>query len=208
MVKKILFALIILTKISFAYSQIEINDIGIETRYPITMGENFLNNNEVGDYNGIIDFGLDVNILKKNNFNFGILFNISFLSMSETNLNLSCLSPKLKVDYLVDFESVQVIPQFAIGYSRWMFQSKGTDLTDEYNNQINTGSYKENKDGITLKASTKIVINGKEDHKIKLYFLVAYEFTRLQKSDEAVNSDFNRNLQLLYPGIGIIWKIN
>lgn len=77
--------------------------------------------------------------------------------------------------------------------------------TDEFGEITQGVTYKKNENGLTTKTAVKLVVNN--DKKIKWYFNLSYEFTKLEKSKhEEDNIKFNRNIQMIYPGVGIIWN--
>lgn len=192
--KKIILILLICLTSESIYSQINTNDISFELRYPITTGNNYLNKTLYGGYTGLIDVGLDFNLVYLKNIGFGILLNSSTLRFPETNLTLNILSPKIKIEYSVSISKIKLIPQVGIGYSYWTSKAPNYTKTDR---------------GLSFKAGTKLVINNSK--RIKWYFLIVYEYTKLNNSEHK-NTDrdnsFNTNIQLIYPGIGINWTFN
>jgi hypothetical protein len=202
--RSLLIALIILQVIS-SYSQINKDNISFELRYPLPLGDNFLNKGPGNSYTGIIDFGIDYNFIQKNGFGMGVILNTSLLRFSFADVNLFILSPKVKFDYEIKVKKLSIIPQIAFGYCNYRFRAPSRTLTDEYGNPLEAGKYKKNENGVVMKAGTKVVLNS--DRKLNWYLQMAYEFTRLEKPDDpAIDSKYNRNTQLLYPGIGVIWR--
>ena len=204
--KRLLFVLIILIPMNSLFSQINREEIAIDVRYPIPIGDNFLNNNPRGGYLGLVDIGIDYNLLKLNNFGIGFLINSTVLSFSKDDVTLIILSPKIKVDYKININKISIIPNIAIGYSNWQFRSSAKTFAVENGIPVQIDQAAEFLNGITLKGGTKVVLNSTS--RLNWYFQFAYEFTRLEKPDNGIDSNYNRNMHILYPGIGVVWKFN
>ena len=204
--KKILIVLFILIPASTLFSQINREEIGIDVRYPIPIGDNFLNNNSRGGYLGLVDIGIDYNLIKINNFGIGVLINSSVLRFSKNDVTLIILSPKIKVDYKININRISIIPNIAIGYSNWQFRSSAKTFAVENGIPVQIDQAAEFLNGITLKGGTKVVLNS--NSRLNWYFQFAYEFTRLEKLDNGIDSNYNRNMHILYPGVGVVWKFN
>ena len=168
------------------------------------MGHNFINKGFDNGYSGLFDLGLDYNILNRNALGIGIVFNASVLRLPQTDVDLMILSPKIKVEYEIDLNEVSVIPLVGIGYSNWGFRSPEVTFIDDFGNTVLREERRQNENGLTIKGATKLVIN--DDKRIKWYFNLSYEFTKLERNElERGNIKFNRNIHLFYPGIGIAW---
>jgi len=204
--KKILIVLFILIPASTLFSQINREEIGIDVRYPIPIGDNFLNNNSRGGYLGLVDIGIDYNLIKINNFGIGVLINSSVLRFSKNDVTLIILSPKIKVDYKININRISIIPNIAIGYSNWQFRSSAKTFAVENGIPVQIDQAAEFLNGITFKGATKIMLNS--NRQLNWYFQFAYEFTKLEKPHNAVDSQYNRNMHILYPGVGVVWKFN
>jgi len=204
--KKILIVLFILIPASTLFSQINREEIGIDVRYPIPIGDNFLNNNSRGGYLGLVDIGIDYNLIKINNFGIGVLINSSVLRFSKNDVTLIILSPKIKVDYKININRISIIPNIAIGYSNWQFRSSAKTFAVENGIPVQIDQTAEFLNGITFKGATKIMLNS--NRQLNWYFQFAYEFTKLEKPHNAVDSQYNRNMHILYPGVGVVWKFN
>jgi len=204
--KKILIVLFILIPASTLFSQINREKIGIDVRYPIPIGDNFLNNNSRGGYLGLVDIGIDYNLIKINNFGIGVLINSSVLRFSKNDVTLIILSPKIKVDYKININKISIIPNIAIGYSNWQFRSSAKTFAVENGIPVQIDQAAEFLNGITFKGATKVLLNS--NSRLNWYFQFAYEFTRLEKLDNGIDSNYNRNMHILYPGVGVVWKFN
>jgi len=204
--KKILIVLFILIPASTLFSQINREEIGIDVRYPIPIGDNFLNNNSRGGYLGLVDIGIDYNLIKINNFGIGVLINSSVLRFSKNDVTLIILSPKIKVDYKININRISIIPNIAIGYSNWQFRSSAKTFAVENGIPVQIDQAAEFLNGITFKGATKVLLNS--NSRLNWYFQFAYEFTRLEKLDNGIDSNYNRNMHILYPGVGVVWKFN
>jgi hypothetical protein len=202
--KNLLIILVILFQVNILFSQINMKDITLEVRNPIPIGDNILTNN-LGGYKGIIDIGIGCNLININNITIGMLMNSSMLKFHFNDVNLIVLSPKIKIDYRIDFKKISIIPNVAIGYSNWRFSTSFTAFSEtgipyEY-------KFKQVDDGLTIRGATKLAINSKK--RINWFIELAYEFTRLEKSDYgALDNKYNRNFHVFYPGIGVIWNFN
>jgi hypothetical protein len=204
--RKSIISTIFLLQTLICSSQINKHEFSFELRYPFPIGNNFLNNKllDGSGHIGIIDLGIDYNFFKSKNFGFGIVFNTSLLRLPETDVNTLAFSPKIKIEYFINSEKFSFVPQIGFGYSRWRFKGPEMDFMDEYGNSVHFDN-KMNYNGLSIKGSMKLIIIN--SNKINLYFQLAYEFTRLEKSKYGeVDSNYNRNIQILYPGFGIVYK--
>jgi len=188
------------------FSQINREEIAIDVRYPIPIGDNFITKNMQGRYIGLVDIGIDYNLIKLNNFGIGILINSSVLSFSKNDVTLIILSPKIKVDYKININRISIIPNIAIGYSNWQFRSPAKILGVENGIPVQSEKTVNYSNGITFKGATKVLLNS--NRQLNWYFQFTYEFTRLEKPDNGIDSKYNRNMHILYPGIGVVWKFN
>ena len=204
--KKIIIIIgLVLTNPVFSYSQSDAESISFELRYPIPMGDHFINKAFDHGYSGLIDLGLDYNILNANGLEIGILFNTSILELSHTDVNLLIFSPKIKADYEMYLNALSIIPQVGIGYSNWRFRSPEMTFTDGFGNPVRIEGIDRNENGLTIVGATKLVLNN--DKKIKWDFNLSYEFTKLEKPDyEGGDVKYNRNIHLFYPAMGMIWN--
>ena len=185
------------------YSQLH-KDLSFELRYPIPLGNNFINKAFDNGYSGIIDLGVDYSVIRYGKFSVGLTFNSALFRMSETDVTLWTLTPKIKVDFNVDFNKLSVIPRLGIGYSNWRTYAMMQYTNDS---QEPTGTFLEKtiQNGLSVQASTKVLI--KNNKKINWFIQLAYEFTKLEKPEApAIDSKYNRNIHLVYPGIGLIWN--
>jgi hypothetical protein len=180
------------------------NFISINARYPVPTGDNFINKGLGNGYTGIMDIGLDYRMVKFKGFGMGISFNTSILRLPETDLTLVILSPKVLFDYETGLNRISIIPQIGVGYSNWIFRSPAISFTDESGNPVHGDAVKQNENGFNLGGGLKFVLN--TDNHVKWYINFTYEYTRLEIPDEtAENSGHNRNIQMFYPGVGLIW---
>ena len=204
--KKYFIVVIILFQSSVIYSQHFNEDISFGLRYPIPIGDNFLNKAYTNGYKGLIDFEVGYGIIKMNNASVGFLFNASYLVLSEIDLKLLVLSPKLSFGYTFCYNKLTISPQLAFGYSNWRFRIPDVIYTDQYGNIIKKG-YNQNANGLTYGCATKLAYN--LNSKMSLYAQIAYEYTKIEKpKEETIYLKSDRNLQIIYPGIGMIWKFN
>lgn len=204
MKKLLVIGLIIFQSIT-SCAQNNAHKISFELRYPVPFGDNFINNAYDNGYSGLIDIGIDYNIIEKNGLGIGILLNSSFLKLSETDVSLIILSPKIKIDYEYKVDQFSIIPQIGLGYSNWQFRIPAYNLTDADGNPLEGEDQVKYRNGLTIKGGAKFVFNSNK--RLDFYFQIAYEFTKLDKPDNgASNSANNRNIHLFYPGVGVSWK--
>jgi len=191
--KKVLLIFLILIRVNSLFSQINKEDIAFELRYPVPIGHNFLNKGFGVGYLGLIDIGVDYNLLKIDNFGIGFLLNSSVLKSSLNDVSLVTISPKINIDFKIRLKKISIIPNIGAGYSCWFFAvHEGEEKKESFN-------------GLTLNAGVKLALNS--DRPLKFFLLFAYEFTKLEKPKPGVlDISYNRNMQILYPGIGVIWK--
>lgn len=188
-----------------SYAQSNRHAIALELSYPMTSGDNFINHANDRGYSGLISVGVDYNLIRINGLGIGILFNSSMLKLPETDLKLTAHSPKLKIEYEIDLNKISIIPQVGIGYSSWRFRAPEKVWVDEFGDKYLQPKFKKNDKGLTVRGSSKIVLNNRRS--LKWYLNIAYEFTKLEKpKDGSIDNSYNRNIQILYPGIGVIWN--
>lgn len=199
--KKILLTLFIAVQLNNIVAQSYKNNITFELRYPVPTGENFINKAFGNGYKGLIDMGVGYNFLQLDHLGMGILFNSSFLNLSEFDMSLMILSPKIGIEYKIPLQKFTFVPHVAFGYSNFQFTT--TSWTDEFGNVVDS-KHKENLDGITFKGSARLLLN--RSKRLEYYLQLAYEFTKLEKWDGTPNISYNRNIQILYPGIGLVYK--
>lgn len=202
--KQIVYTLIFCLNANFAFSQFQ-SEIETTLRYPLPVGDNFINKGGGKGYTGLFDVELGYNAFKFGEFNVGVTVNASWLKLRVTDLSLTILSPKIKLTYTSKLDKIWIIPTFGIGYSYLEFKTGELIVHDELGNLVNLGKFKESQNGISFTMGTKAVFN--TGNRLKWYAFFAYEFTKLEKpSSPVVNSSYNRNLQMLYPGVGLMWS--
>lgn len=185
-----------------AFAQNRTNNIKFELKYPKVVGDNFITN-----YRQFFDLGVGYDFLSKDKINIGIILNTTYLKNGPSAIDLFVVSPKLMLDYEIHFNKLKLLPQVGFGYSSWIFRSNKIHEINEYGDPTgNYTSFKENENGITFR--TGVTLLKETTKRVNVYFLMAYEFTRLMKLDNGGGSSYNRNIQIVYPGIGIVWKLN
>jgi len=193
MKRALAFAILLFTYTQ-SFSQFAGSNLSLTLGYPVPVGHNFINKGADIGYTGIADIGLDYTIFKVNKIDVGILMNTSFLKFKPADVSLNILSPKVKVGYTIQLKKIDIQPQLAIGYAHFSFDGS------EYN-------YKENSGGLAAKASTKVIL--KSNKKINYYLSLAYEFNKIgELTPDASGTNFNRNIQFITPGVGILWKFS
>jgi hypothetical protein len=163
------------------------NNINIEMRYPIPIGNSIINEN----YSGMFDVGLDYNLFVLPFFNSqcGIMLHTSFLNRSNSNIDLIIFEPKFKYEYYTFLNNnFYYMHDVAIGYSFWKYANTATTTTNDIQN------------GINIQWQLKLLKETKKE--FRYYFLLAYEFTKLNKDKSIADTKYNRNIHMLYTGIG------
>ena len=191
--KKLILLGVMICQALYGYSQFFENAVTFEVRYPVPVGDNFMNNTLLGGsgYVGIIDAGVEYHIFKKSGWGIGIAYNTSLLQLSEADLTAISFIPKLVVDYNLALGNLSLVPQAGFGYSYWRYKG--------YDDNIITDN------GMTFEGSLKFVF--RNEKRINWFLQFAYEFTRLEKPENVEDTDFNRNIQLIYPGLGVVWRL-
>jgi hypothetical protein len=186
------FILFFLLLAPLSFSQSFMNSLNFELRYPIPVGKNFMNSNDLGSgYKGIIDAGAGINVFEVRNFSVGFQLSASVLSLSVSDLTATGITPKITASYDFRPGNISIIPQAAFGYTNWRFKS---------------GDFLRSENGISMEVSLKMVL--RSSRRINLYLQGAYQHTRLElPSYGEIDSDFNRNINTFYPGIGVLWKL-
>jgi hypothetical protein len=202
--KRLFLTLIFSVLFVSSFSQIN-ESISIKIGYPIAVGNNFLNNKDSDlKYKGIIDIGIDYSFYRLKNMEFGILFNATFLNLEISDVNLMMLTPKLKMDYILNHNNLEIKPQISFGYSNWRFRQPDYQI-GEGDEEMTIEGINKNYNGLSMKFANKISFN--KNKRINWYLEISYEFTRLEKpNNDIVDNNYNRNLQLFYPSIGVIWN--
>lgn len=176
-----------------------------EARFPIPIGNNYVSNGFDRGYQGIADIGIGSRIVGKNNLSVNFCVSSSILYLKITTVTLTILSPKVTLNYRIPTNRINFLAQGGIGYSNWFFRSSEKYiLTDEFGNQVGSGRFKTQDSGINYRGSLGAELS--EFERLTVCILFSYEFTRLSKPEVAPNTKFNRNIQMLYPGIALMWK--
>jgi hypothetical protein len=205
--KRILFFLILLMETLDVSCQFLSRTLRVTVSYPITTGDNFMNSNLLGGkgYTGIIDVGLEYDVFKAVNTAAGLDFNVSVLKLKESEITATGYLPGIFVQHEINLGKMSLIPQAGAGYSRWRYKGPDLEIQDQYGNIIHIENKKAS-NGYNVQGSLKLA--SRNDHHINWFLQFKYEFTRLEKpSGGELNSDFNRNFSIIFPGAGIIWKL-
>lgn len=206
--KRLIFFLVVILNIGIVYSGIVSHNISFGLQYPIPIGDNFINGDYdtdlAEDYKGIINFELGYSFLNIKGFKVGFLYNTSILKYESSDLTLTTINPNLKIEYDMGLKKLNAIYHIALGYSNWRFRAPAQVFTFTNGDTYEMEAYKENRDGLTFKGAGMLVFNN--DGKIKFQIKMCYEFTKLDKPNVGADVKFNRNIQMFYPGLGIIWN--
>ncbi|HLO59518.1 MAG TPA: hypothetical protein VK179_12300 [Bacteroidales bacterium] len=204
--KRILILLIVLTEGLNGSCQFLTRSVRIAVSYPITTGDNFMNSNLLGGkgYSGIIDAEIEYDLFKAGSTAGGIDFNISILKLKESEITASGYIPGIFVQQEFSVGKMSLIPQAGAGYSRWRYKGPDLEIEDQYGNIIHIENKKAS-NGYNFQGSLRIA--SRNGRPVNWFLQFKYEFTRLEKpSGGELNSNFNRNFSILYPGAGISWQ--
>lgn len=204
--KKLIIFILVNLQVSTIYSQFNQKDISFELRYPVPVGDNFIHRGYVEGYKGVVDVGVDYNVLKFGNLGIGVLFNGTFLKNTDFyDVHLRILSPKIKIEYEWDVKKISIIPNLALGYSHWHFRTPKADFYDNNGIYLRSGELIVNLNGFTFRSGLKLLM--KTTKRIDWYVQFAYELTKLEKTEFGDDSNYNRNVQIIYPGVGLLVKL-
>lgn len=182
------------------FAQGRLSKVSVGLSKPVPTGDNFINKNTGGGYNGLIDIGIGYNFLQKENWGVGILLNGVFLNLSEINEDVMVLSPKLRFEYIYTRNKISFAPEIAFGFSNWRFRTRDAEFTLDEPRTLE----KYNHLGITVRGGARLIYDTHDSYSLFLQFY--YEFTRLEeKFGGELDSDFRRNIEMMYPGVGITW---
>lgn len=171
------------------------NNLSFKVRYPIPIGQNFLNHPFDLDrgYIGLADLGITYNFNIIAGFYIGVGLNAGYLYLDFTKINCIILNPLVNIEYKADLsERVSLTPMFSIGYSSLHFKSaEYTDHGDHDN-------------GFTLSESLKICRQITERFSMGLTF--GHTFTKVDSKD-VLKTRFNTTTHILCPGISFSFKL-
>jgi hypothetical protein len=179
---------------TFAISQESKSNLMLDVSYPIPIGYNYINYNE---YLGFGDLGLSYSIQAFNKMQFVLGLSSSYYNLAIPDFNYSdarmtTISPKIGLNYLINLGKQTLITQGTCGYTTLIVKIPATNQDSGYNLIRHGFSYKGG-----MKFSFLSI------NKLTLYIEMLYEFTRLSKSERS-DIPYNRNIQILYPGVGIM----
>jgi hypothetical protein len=198
----IFYFLILVTSSLFGQGNVKSSHFIINNSYPIPIGNNFMNDKSVfGDdvmqYVGIDACGIGYNYNVIGNFNIGMNLRYSYLlNKSKYITNTGNINSALTFNYNYLKGKFQFIPQINFGYSNFKFFQKDEKATSTSDLSINA---------FTVSSQMQVLYS--LTNNLSLGISVAYDNTWLEKSDIVPNIAYNRNLQFLYPGICMDFKI-
>jgi len=189
MKRKLLFLLFIFLTVKLSSQNSKFN---LELNYPIPIDNNFVGEN----YKGIADIGLGYKFLKLNIIEFGISLNGGILQ-TETdqsggfqNFNVTTYLVQPRIFGELNFESIKKLhPKIGLGYTTMIFDVSGTFNGLSLPEQNNRNGFNFNF-GINY------------DITEKLFCQIQYDFVKLGAQNEASNTKFNRNINILKIGFG------
>src|SRR5512133_2571328 len=179
--------------------------VRFEMRYSLPVGDNFMNNKTLGNngYVGIADAGIEYSVFKAGGFGAGAAFNISVLRLKDIEVTATGFLPKIFTEYAIKAGSFSIIPQVAFGYARWRYKGPDVDFTDDNGNPVHLNNKKVYQ-GIAAEGSLRFLRH--TGSPVDWFLQGSWSFTRLEKpKDGTLNSDYNRNISIVYPGLGLVW---
>ncbi|MFH0895810.1 MAG: hypothetical protein V2A54_15350 [Bacteroidota bacterium] len=205
MKKGVLF-LFILVYSTASYSQFFNKDkISFDLRYPVPVGNNFINKAFIIGYTGLFDLGVDYTMHNLKNLGFGLVYNSSLFRLSESKLSLVTICPRFKFDYTLNFGKISLIPNVALGYSVWYFWGPSYTVRDINGNEYTFEKTSETLKGISVRTGLKTVLENKK--RLSWYVQFSYEYTYFDETTNNIaDCVYNRKISLLLPGVGVIWK--
>jgi hypothetical protein len=174
----------------------------LNASYPIPVGWDFINKAYVNGYMGVVagEIGYSFNIFSK--LFTGINIEMDYLYLDSANLNLEILKPTLSFNYPFKIKKFEIVPQFNIGYSQWRFYSEIILGSGTNNDSL---SYYESTNGLSMSASLYICYPVSK--RVSLNVSCRYEYTHLGLPANQVKMSYNQNIQILYPGLGLRFKL-
>ncbi len=192
MKQKLLLTLLLIFSIK-SFSQD--SKFSLELNFPIPVDNNFVG----GNYNGIIDIGVDYRIANLNPVNIGISLNGGVLV---NNLNQNNGFQHFKVtSYVIqprlfgelNLESIDKFhPSVGLGYTIMVFNVSGINYGVDVSDESNTKSGFNFNFGLTY------------DITEKLFAQVQYDFIKLGVDNDIPDTKFNTNVNILKIGLGYL----
>lgn len=184
-------------------AQGRISQVSVGLSKPVPTGNNFINKNSEGGYTGLVDIGIGYNFIQKEVWGIGILLTGTFLNLAEINEDVMVLSPKLRFEYIYKRKRISLAPEIAFGFSNWRFRTKGAEFTLDEPRALE----KYNHLGLTVRGGAKLIFDANDSFSWFIQF--SYEYTKLEeKFGGELDSSFRREIEMMYPGIGITWFFN
>jgi hypothetical protein len=214
----IIYALLFVPSITTGQTQSRLQNLTLNTSYPISIGDNFLANpsNNFNKFIGIFALSLGYECNMKGNFYFSLDFKYSYLYRQEQlneivisptvseleiipSMNLGISNPSVGISYDIKMDNFTLTPKFNIGYSLIRFYREQSRESLFYYDSYN---------GFTTSTQMKLYYSFNE--KISMAIYLAYENSFLDKGETDAETSFNKQnqlIQLLYPGIELKIRI-
>jgi hypothetical protein len=204
--KKGILLLFILIYSTTSYSQFFNKDkIAFDLRYPLPVGNNFINKAFIVGYTGLFDLSVDYTMHNLKNLEFGLVYNSSFFRLSESKLSLVTICPRFNFDYTLNLGKISFIPNVALGYSVWYFWGPSYTVHDLNGNEYTFEKTFETLKGFSVRTGLKTVLENKKP--LSWYVQFSYEFTNFDEpTNNIADSRYNREISILLPGVGVIWR--
>lgn len=189
------------------FSQTKTGDMSVRLDYPIPVGHHFVNKGFETGYIGIANIGIDYCFMKKQHFVFDLILDAGALILPKHEIIGAAVSPKIGMGYHLDLDNISIVPHIGVGYAYWRFSAPERTFTDAYGNLIFEEKSRIHHHGLTLRSGLKFIFNSKDKFQWFIHF--NYDFTRLFLLDNSTtDNSYNRNIQIFYPGIGLIYNFN
>ncbi|WP_179346361.1 outer membrane protein [Winogradskyella ursingii] len=165
----------------------------IEVSYPITFGDNFVEQN----YNGVVDLGLKYRFADLKVANLGASINAGYLKNSKEDrvqpidVNLYTVQPRIFAELNLA-ALAKLHPSAGIGYSVLIFKP-------QYNRTFNASP---NEDETLDQSGFNINFGLAYDITNKLFIQARYDFVKINVEDNVPDVSYNTNVNVIKIGLG------
>ena len=186
--------LIVIVMLTYLPTTAQFSNFSAELNYPIPVGDNFVGEN----YFGIVDLGLDYRFLDAGPLKIGLAMNGGILKVSsiddiggdDPTVISYVLRPKIFGE--LNLESISKLrPSAGIGYSFLIFD------VSEFGGERVTPSEDETQSGFNINLGLSYYFTK------RFFAQLQYDFIILDLDDEIPDSSYNKNVSIIYVGLGI-----
>jgi len=189
--QKTLLILIFLVSALRLYAQD--SKFSLEAHYPIPIDNNFIGKN----YNGFMDVGLGYRIIELKPVKLGVSVNAGYLvdnnnierGFDQVKVTSFLFQPRVFAEFNIE-ELNKFVPKISLGYTSMRINVSNPNSLDN-TNTTNTFN------GLNLNLG--VSYNFSE----KLFATLQYDFIKLSSDSVAIDSNFNRNVNILKIGFGL-----